>query len=95
MQLRAAVIESEILLQSNLSYMIGIASLYSHPNADVEKGSVQLNTLFTDALAAVRYMTGGMTGKDRMDEERNVAIAQYKQWQVKLERPTDGDKPVS
>ena len=83
------------MLNANLSYMIGLASLYSHPSADVEKGSGQLNTLFTDALAAVKYMTGGMTGKERIDEEREAAIDYYKKWRDRLEKRPDGSEPVS
>jgi hypothetical protein len=67
-----------LLLNADLAYMVGMASLHSHNEADVEGGSETLTTMYYDALAHMPYITQGKTGKDMANENREAAIERYR-----------------
>ena len=58
--------------------MVAVASMYGHPKADIEKGSSGLQTMYFNAMAAIPYLTGGKTGSEALEEERQKAINAWK-----------------
>jgi hypothetical protein len=73
-----AVLETEYLLQVDLAYMMAIGALSSHPKADIEKGGANISVMRMDALASIPYMTGGKSGSDVLEEDRQKAIDEWK-----------------
>jgi len=65
-------------MQASLAYMGACGSLYSHPDADIEKGSVEVNKMYYSAIAKIPYMTGGKSGDDMVNDDRNKFIERYK-----------------
>ena len=78
MSLRRDVIESVHLFNADLAYMTTFGALHSHQGADVEKGSLQANMLYYDAMAHLPYLTQGKGGEDMMNEERMGAIDEFR-----------------
>jgi len=93
--LRADVIESDILVNANLGYLVGMSAMYSHPQADIEKGSAQLNKMYYEAIRAIPYLMGGKSADDAAQAGRQDAIERYKKFrektQPKLELSNDAD----
>lgn len=77
MLLRGEVLESEYLMQAALMHMQACGSLYSHPEADIEKGSVEVNRMYYNSIAKVPYMTAGKSGDDMIEEDRKKLIDRY------------------
>lgn len=59
-------------------------ALHSHPNADVEKGSNEINKMYFDALGKLPYITGGKSGEAVLMEERKAAVEEF----MKMRRKT-------
>ena len=59
--------------------MVSVSAMYSHPRADIEKGNSNLQTMYYNAMAAIPYLTGGKTGSEALEEERQKAIDAWKQ----------------
>lgn len=76
-RLRAEVIESELLYTGSLAYMQAIGSMYANPAADIEKGNEAVNTMYMDARSRIPYLTGGMSGKESIDSDREKAVQDY------------------
>lgn len=85
------MLESEYLFQSSLAYMGTAGALYSHPDADIEKGSASVNQMYYNAMARIPYLTGGKSGDDMMNAERMRLIDQYKQMRDNLTPKTKKD----
>ena len=58
--------------------MVSVSSMYGHPRADIEKGTASLQTMYYNAMAAIPYLTGGKTGNEALEEERQKAINAWK-----------------
>lgn len=82
-RLKADVIESEHLLNVSLAHMISVCSMFAHPQADIEKGNAQLTQMYYNALANLPYLTGGKTGTDMIEEERDKAIKAWREMKAK------------
>lgn len=77
LDIRRDVVESMLLYESGLAYMAAFASLHAHPQADIEKGSDQINKMYFDALGKVPYLTGGQSGEDIVMGDRMKAVEEY------------------
>ena len=84
--LREGVIESKLLFDADLAYMIAFSALHSHSGADVEKGSLQANMMYYDAVARIPYFTKGKGGEDMLQEERMSAVRAFKAMRDKMRK---------
>jgi hypothetical protein len=82
--LQEEVIESMLLLQTSLSYMQVWGALHAHPQADVEKGSAEINKMYYDALGMIPYVTVGQSSDDFVMADRNAAIEAYKEMKKRM-----------
>jgi hypothetical protein len=85
--LRERVIESGLFLAADLAYMSAWGGLYSHSEADVEKGSQKINLMYFDALSRVPYMTRGRGGHEMLNVERAEAIERYREMKRRTLKP--------
>jgi len=66
----------------DFAHMLAMAAIHAHPNAEFEKGGAQVNRMFFDALNHVPYLTGGKSGTDMAQDDREKAIEQYKKMKL-------------
>lgn len=76
-------------MQSDLAYMVGMASLHSHKDTDVEKGGEMVHSMYYEALARIPYITGGRTGKDMVHAGREAAIERYRDMKRRMLKVED------
>lgn len=91
LRLRAEVVESTLLYDADLAYMVGVAALHSHDKADVEKGSETVSGLYYTALSRLPYLTKGRTGKDMIHASREAAIERYRDMKRRALKPVTED----
>lgn len=51
-----AVTETERLFDANLSHAVMLASMYGHPDANLDKGNEQIHDMYLSALGTMPYM---------------------------------------
>ena len=79
--LRHDVMESQLMLQYSLAYMNATASIHANARADVEKGSSNVNKMYTHALGLIPYLTAGKSEEAADTQERMKLVADYKRMQ--------------
>ena len=91
-QLRADVLDSKLRFDAALANMQSWCSLHGHPQADLS-GTVRiLKGLFADALSEIPYMTGGKSGDELQNADRNEAIQKYREYRDRVMKK-DSKKP--
>lgn len=86
MNLRADVIENEMLLQLRLAYMQSYAAIHAHPHGKISDAFRELRTMYGDARAIVPYLTGGKDAQEQTQDE-NAALLQAYRNMCAQERP--------
>ncbi len=51
-----AVAETERLFAANLSHAVMLASMYGHPDANLDKGNEQIHEMYLSALGTMPYL---------------------------------------
>jgi hypothetical protein len=80
MQLRMDVHESVLYQEAGLQYMIAMAALHAHEDANFAKAGALVSKMYFDAMGFVPYMTEGRTGEDMVNEERKKAIKRFEEY---------------
>ena len=79
--LKCSVLECESLRPLILARMMGQASLYSHPSADVKKGSEEFAENYKQVLDCLPYMRQtSVAHESDMAKERQTALERYRKW---------------
>ncbi len=63
-----AVVEAERLFDANLSHAVMLASMYGHPDANLDKGNEQIHEMYLSALGTLPYFKGLSRRRDDSDE---------------------------
>ena len=84
--LYADIIESQILLDTQLGYMQTIGALHAHSNADIEKAGPKINKMYINALGTIPYLTGGQSADEVISADRQKFIDEYQEF-VKAMQP--------
>ena len=92
LQLRAGVMDSTLRFQASLQYMQAWAAIHGHPKADMSGAVDALRGVYGDALGMIPYLTGGRSGDELRNEDRNAAIERYENYRDRLlKKPEDID----
>ena len=78
------VAESMVLLDLHSCFYSGMASLYSHPNVDCQKGTDAVNREFNRLLQTIPYMNKDYEDSG-MTTERTEAVKKYKELMARIE----------
>jgi len=81
MSLRHDVLESQVVLQYSLAYMNATAAIHANAQADVQKGSANVNKMYATALHLVPYLAVARSDKDDDTQERTQLVAEFKRMQ--------------
>ena len=83
-RLYCETVEAEMLFQGRLSYMEAWATLQTHPQVDPEGAGEKLRGRFLDAHAVFPFFTGGATGEDAQQQDREAAVKRYKAYKDRV-----------
>lgn len=53
-----AVAETERLFDANMAHAVMLASMYGHPDANLDKGNEQIHEMYLSALGTMPYFRG-------------------------------------
>ena len=85
-RLRGEVIESTLLFDAGLAYMVTVGGLSGHPDNDLQKAGERIGVMYMDALSMVPFMTGGRSGKDMLSADRQDSIEKYRAMKRRMEK---------
>lgn len=75
--LYGAYLESEMLLELKMARMTAQSALMAHPDTDYDKAVGASRNMYRDVLAAIDYVSGGRSGMDMLQDERQAFVKKY------------------
>jgi hypothetical protein len=72
--------ESTLNQTAGLHFMVALAALHAHGDANFAKAGELVNKMYFDAISSIPYMTEGRSGEEMIGEERKKSIERFMEY---------------